>query len=439
MAVWKILGSVAVTLALTPTAWTQTYPLAENAQEGDCFRYHMDMKLSGEMRITKDDKPVSWKLSATATHAFPERILAAAKGVPQKTARIYETAQAVFQVESDRSERTLRPERNLVVVQRPKDQTFVYSPKGPLTREELELTGGHFDTLALGGLLPGREVKMGDTWKISPEAVQSLCHLEGVTAHDLTGKLEEVKDDLARVSATGTVSGIDAGAMVKMTIQATYHFDLKKRRLVDLEWKQKDERDQGPASPGEVVEVTYVLKRTAIEQPDCLSDVALISVPDNFEPPVMMTHLSYHDAKSRFDMLYERDWQITSQTDDHLVMRLMDRGENVAQATITPWDRAKPGEHLSAEAFRKAMKEMPGWEENEMLQEGEIPTNEAGRWIYRISAIGEMDGMKVLQNFYLVAGPNGDQVVLAFTMTQAQAEKLGSRDLTMVSGVELPK
>ena len=62
-----------------------------------------------------------------------------------------------------------------------------------------------------------------------------------------------------------------------------------------------------------------------------------------------------------------------------------------------------------------------------------------GYWGYRVSALGELDGLKILQNCYLIAGPEGDQVVLAFKMRPAFADKLGTRDLTLVNGVELPK
>jgi hypothetical protein len=44
----------------------------------------------------------------------------------------------------------------------------------------------------------------------------------------------------------------------------------------------------------------------------------------------------------------------------------------------------------------------------------------------------------VVQTSYLIAGPGGEQLVLAFTMTPAQAEKLGARDLALVSGIEFP-
>jgi len=110
----------------------------------------------------------------------------------------------------------------------------------------------------------------------------------------------------------------------------------------------------------------------------------------------------------------------------------------VAQATITPWQPADRGKHLDPEKFKELMERTPGWEMEKELQAGEVPA-EGGRWIYRISALGQLDGSSVMQNFYLIAGPNGEQVVLVFTMTPKQAERLGSRDLSLAGSIDFPK
>ena len=41
--------------------------------------------------------------------------------------------------------------------------------------------------------------------------------------------------------------------------------------------------------------------------------------------------------------------------------------------------------------------------------------------------------------YYLVAGPQGHQVVLAFTIEASLLEQFGTQDLTIVSGVEFPQ
>ncbi|HEY7422762.1 MAG TPA: hypothetical protein VH682_00745 [Gemmataceae bacterium] len=437
MGAGRILTTMALLLAVTPAGWGQTCTLAEDVKAGDCFKIQLDMKLSGEMRIRKDDKTIPLKLEAAASHEYTERILVVSEGGVQKAARVYETAKSTTTVGSDRLERNLRPQRRLFVAQHFNDQGLVYSPAGALTSEELALTAEQFDSSAVPGLLPGREVKVGETWKVPSNVVQALCNFEGLTEHTLTGELVAVTADTATFHLTGTANGIDLGASAKLKIDAVGHFDLKAKRLVSLEWKQNDERDQGPASPVTAVEATTTLKRQVIEQPEALSDVALVSVPADKEPPAPLLQLDYRDPQGRYSFLYPREWHITSQAKEHLVLRYMERGDFVAQVTITPWKKADKGKHITAEEFKQTMNDLAGWEPEKELQSGEVPA-ENGRWVYRFSASGQMEGVTAVQNFYLVATPEGEQFILVFTMTPKQVDKLGARDLSLVGSLEIP-
>jgi hypothetical protein len=435
---WRVLGTMGLLLAMTPLGWAQTCTLAETSQPGECFQIQLNMKLSGEIQMRKDDKVGPLKLEATAVHEYPERVLAVAPdGLVQKTARIYETAKATIAAGGERAERTLRPERRLIVAQFYKDQALVYSPSGPLTREELELTGDQFNSTVVAGILPGKDVSVGETWKVSSNVVQALCNFEGLTEHTLTGKLETVTADTATFSLSGMATGIDLGAIAKLKIEATGRFDLKAKRLTALEWKQKDERDQGPVSPAVAVESTVTLKRQPIEQPAALADVALVSVPPDWEPPAPMTQLDYRDSQNRYSLLYPRCWHITAQLKDQLVLRCMDRGDFVAQAVLTPWKKTDKGKHMTPEEFKQAMNDMAGWQLEKELQVGEVPS-ENGRWIYRYSASGQLEGVAVVQNCYLLATPEGEQMIVVFTMTPKQVDKLGARDLSLVGSLEIP-
>jgi len=298
------------------------------------------------------------------------------------------------------------------------------------------MLAGHFDTLALPGLLPGKEVAVGATWDVPNGVAQAVCNFEGLTKHALKGKLESVKDGVATVAITGTAEGIDLGALVKIEVKATGRFDLKEKRLVALEWTEKDDRGQGPVSPTTVVESTTVIERKPIDQPKELSDVALVSVPAE-EPPAVMLQLDLEDAKGKFALLHTREWHLVSETDEHTVLRLMDRGDFIAQVTLTPWPAADKGKHLTPEEFKAAMHNTSGWKPERELQAGEVPSEDQ-RWVYRLSELGQLDGVAVLQNFYLVAAPNGEQVVLAFTMTPKQADKIGARDLSLAGSLEVP-
>ena len=76
MATWRSLGVLLVFLAVTATGRAQTCNLTEKPQENECYHYHLDMKLSGAMRVHREDQVVPIPLAATASHDFVERILA---------------------------------------------------------------------------------------------------------------------------------------------------------------------------------------------------------------------------------------------------------------------------------------------------------------------------------------------------------------------------
>src|SRR5919204_4126055 len=118
MTAWRSFGAVCVLLVAVRAGWGQTYTLAETPQAGDCFRIGMRMTLSGEIRITKDGKVEALPLTATAIHEYPERTLSVDSGrLPNKTARIYERAEATITVQGETSKRIVRPERRFCVAQ----------------------------------------------------------------------------------------------------------------------------------------------------------------------------------------------------------------------------------------------------------------------------------------------------------------------------------
>jgi hypothetical protein len=439
MAVARFAGTMVLTLVACGTVHAQSVTLAENTRVNDCFKVGLSMRLTGEMVVVREGKPATLKLGATAEHRYGERVLALSReGLISKAARYYDDAKASITVDGSATARVLRPERRLAISQRQNDTFLCYSPQGPLTRDELESISEHFDTLCVAGLLPGKEVRVGDSWPLGNAAAQGLCQFEGLVSNELKGKLAVVADGMAAFAIDGTASGIELGAQAKVTVIATGRFDVAKRRLISLEWKQQDVRDQGPASPAATVETTISLVRTAIEQPKELSDVALVAVPQGFDVSLPLTQLIVRDLKGRFELAASRDWQPVSQTESHLVMRLLDRGDFVAQATVTPWTKAEPGKHMDSKDFHEAMLASPGWEPEEVLQEGELPNQPNGRYVYRLAVRGQIDDVKVVQTFYLVAGPNGDQCVVAVTLKQAQSGKLGARDLILVDGLEFP-
>src|SRR5262249_26781843 len=152
-----------------------------------------------------------------------------------------------------------------------------------------------------------------------------------------------------------------------------------------------------------------------------------------------LEQLSYADPRGRYTLMHARDWHLVGATAGHQGVRLMDRGEFVAQATPSPWKRPETGTDLSGDAVEDIIGATPGGVPERILKAEEVKgAAEGGRWIFQVTAEGEMGGLKAMQHFYLIAGPRGEQMLVTFTMTPAQAPKLGTRDLDLLRGIAFP-
>jgi hypothetical protein len=180
-------------------------------------------------------------------------------------------------------------------------------------------------------------------------------------------------------------------------------------------------------------DVVIKLKRTQIAEPMELGNFALVQVPA--EPPASLLRLSHHDAKGRYQLHHARDWHVVSSEDSpQLVLRLMDRGDFIAQATVTPW---KKGDPVSLEKFAELMKSTPGWQEEQMLEKTELKN--AGHALYRVTASGSLNDVKTVQTFYLVVGPAQEQFLVSVSAVPNQVQKLGTRDQELVRSITFPK
>jgi hypothetical protein len=342
-------------------------------------------------------------------------------------------------IDGDKAERTLANDRRFIVAQRTNDGPFCYSPAGPLSRSELEVVSEHFDTLNIAGILPNRLVRVGDSWKLDAGVAQSLCLFDGLISYDLMVKLKSADAQTAILSIEGSAKGIENGAMANLTINALVSYDLAKKRIVAIEWKQKDSRDQGPASPAAEVETTTILKREILDrEPEQLSAAALAQIPTGDELPAAMQQIAHRDPRGRFQLIHARDWYVVGQTDYHLIMRLIERGDFLAQTTLTVWKNAGAGKHMAADEFEKLVSEGTGWKMEEVVDRTEIPTD-GDRWIFRVTARGELEGTKVVQHFYVVANAAGEQMICTFTMKPNTVERLGTRDTAIVNAIDFPK
>ena len=128
---------------------------------------------------------------------------------------------------------------------------------------------------------------------------------------------------------------------------------------------------------------------------------------------------------------------MTAQLNQHMVWRLMNRGDLVAQVTVAPWTKRDAGKKMSFDDFQGVIDSTPAWKEARCLDKQDMLTY-GGNSAFRYWASGKLDGNDVLQYYYLVASPRGDQLFVTFTLSPSQAKEFKERNEAFVQGISFP-
>lgn len=431
---WIALALVVCTTILTHA---QDKVLLKNDNKaGDGWHVALDMKLNGKIKLRDAEKLVALDLKATAHHDFEERVLTISDGKPTSVGRFYNTAKADITLQDKAIAKSLRSDRRFQAAQLSGDSpTITWSPVGPLTDEELEITGEHLDVLAIHGLLPNKEVAVGEQWDVPLNVAQALAGVDAVITTKLHCKLEKVERNHAVLTLTGDLEGISKGSSLKATMAAGLVYSLESKRFTGCTWRYRENKEQGPLNPACEVEteITATWKHgLALTE---VTDGKAATIPAT--PPPALLMLEFRDAANRFAFNYDRQWGVVTKTEKQTVLRLLDRGELIAQLNLTPYQQMKPGEHVSLDDVEKLVNEAPGFKLEKVIEKTAVDAS-PGFWIGKVSTIGEASEIPMQQVVYAVAGPRGDQVLLSFTVETSQAEKLAGRDLSLVKTVSLP-
>ena len=122
-----------------------------------------------------------------------------------------------MEVDTTTEEPKLDSENPLMAVDIRDAKTHIFRPGGTLTREELDIVNLQANSLLLDFMLPNRaDIRVGDTWKQSPDVMGLMLQLDLVFQLDVRTKLSEVKKTIAVLETSGWVEGSSDGTASKI-------------------------------------------------------------------------------------------------------------------------------------------------------------------------------------------------------------------------------
>jgi hypothetical protein len=391
---------------------------------------------SQERANDKDSSaPPPVELKAKGDFIYEERIAHERRG---RALRYYEQAEAELAIGRQPRQSSLREDRRFVAVDTEvmAGESGFRSLQGPLTREELELIELPGSSHLVNQLLPGRPVKVNETWTHDDSLLAQLLSLTGVTVNEVTSQFKGIDEDrqVALVTLNGKVLGYAAGVVTEIELEGKYNIDLQLQRVTWLALGIHEERATGPTKPGLNVQARVRMLIEPLATPPNLSPESLRAVTANVSEPTPL--LEYQPSHGRFTLLHNRHWHVFGEQPELTILRLIDDGQLIAQCNLRSLSARQPSHAMSLSHFQKEIRTALGSAAKQIVDADETVQPSGVREL-RVSIVGEVATAPVHWVYYQLADADGQVVTCVFTMSGQSVERFGSEDVSLVNSLTL--
>lgn len=378
-------------------------------------------------------QPASVKMTARAALGYLEKMLGESAEATsfRRAIRHYEKAEASIRVGEEAFQPVLRDQRRLIGVAIRSPKVIMYSPKGLLTREELDLVDMLGNSILLDQLLPSGDVAVGDSWKHSDDLLAALCGLDSISSSDTQSVLQSVGEGAAQMEMAGQARGSVNGRSTRLQIKAKYRFDLEAKRITWFALLVKENREPSPIGPGLDVVARLQMKIAPAVSAEQLAAVALKDLP--LESTAELEQLNYASPEGGWLATLDRRWVLISEKKELTVLRMVDEGKYVAQCSVSPLTAAK-GKPVSLSEFQDEVRQALGKNFRQFVRAGQS-MNEAEHQVYRVEAQGDVSGVPMDWVYYRLADKLGRSMVVLFTVESSLADRFREHDRDMVRAI----
>lgn len=423
----------------------ETYELQAKHQAGDLSQVRIAVEVDGKLKINPDGKKVrELPLKVDGELLYDERWLEAGPAAPTKedstntadqlpsrrTVRLYREAAAKINVDGHLSEPTVREDRRLLVCQSGSAELTLFSPSGPLTREELELVDVQAPSTLVSELLPSKPVAVKDEWHIPDRVLAALLRIDTIETNQVKATLREVKKEVAHIDLEGRTTGAIGGISTQIGMRATLRFDRVGKQVDWFALAIREQRAVGHASPG--LDVTARLRMVIGKLPAAaeLEESALDGLALDLRPGI--DHLATISTQGHFRTEHDRRWFLAADHPQATILRMIDRGELVAQCNINGLPDLGQKEKLEMKEFRGQVEKALGKNFGEIVNVDET-TTEAGLKVLRVVAVGMVAELPIQWIYCHLTDPDGRRASVVFTLETKLADRFAGADHEMLS------
>lgn len=413
--------------------------LTPKVTENEFAEVTIDLECGGTMQArgesAPDAEPKTLPMSVSAKLVYDEHRVAPAVGtIATRSIRYYNDAAAVIKVDNTGLTPKLADDHRLVVVENPGGRLSFAAANGLLKREELDLIDVTGDSLAVDALLPNRTVAADATWPADPNTMAAILSMDSVAAADVENVLDKFNHDYALIRLGGAVVGTVDGSPTEMEIRGVYLFDRKLERVTRFNLAVKEKRSIGGATPGIDGVAKLRMNVKPLASSPHLSPATIAALKHNNRLQRDMVELA--PKKQGYRVMLDRRWIATNSGRESTTLRRVDRGDVLAQCTITTLPRRSTGRQTTLEEFERDIRDALKDKFGELVASRQW-TNSNGHNCLEVIVRGTAEEVPIEWHYYLVFPQSGHRVSIAVTIQGDMVERLASDDRTLVNAIEL--
>ncbi|MDR0335896.1 MAG: hypothetical protein LBI18_02290 [Planctomycetaceae bacterium] len=417
----------------------ERFLLKSSRQRGSTDLVETLLEVTGDVKqVSNELKATTDKMEVVAGFRYEERIdqFSLSTG-PLVSVRQYNLAKSKMKIGEQIKMPELDEELQTIVCSLEGDKVSLFSPRGSLRGEQLllveDLPG---NTLTLDRLLPNKEIRIGDTWKISDRVLRSFLSVDAVTESNVEAVLTAVADKMAMVEVVGDVSGVYLGAATEMSIRAKFQFDLTAQRINWLGLLIEENRSIGHVGPGLDLVARLQVKISPIEVPQVLTENLIRTI--NIKPNDRVLKLKYDGGKGSWRFSHDRDWYVFQDDPHTTILRKLHKGELVAQCNIADMGTVDLKTMTNLDKFKKELADGLGKNFGKIVA-AEEHTNKLGYKVFTVLIDGTVEELSLRWIYNLMTDQNGQQSVVVFVVEAEMLEQFADADEVLLQTYQMGK
>ncbi len=408
-----------------------TYPLSAEPRGWEFARVVADLKIGGHFTLRNKDEDEKVPMSVVARLEFDQRL---PESTTQVVVRHYDVAKATIKIGQGGMDRILSETRRLLVAKAADRQVTLHDPHGPLSRDHLDLLNIVADPLALDGLLPNKRLAVGETFRIEQTSLQRLLRLEEIAAAEVESAFVAVEPGYAKIRLAGSVHGVVDGATTELQLRASYLFHLENQRMARCNLAIREDRAIGPVGPGIEAVSQLRLSMDPLPKSEKLTDAIVEELADSAAEAT--GDLVYEATKLGVRLRHDRNWFVTSEEPNRIVLRRVERGDLIAQCNLIRMPPSSKSSDATLQQFQKDIRFSLG-KRLDRLVSARTWTSQTGLPWHRVLAHGKIDDVPVEWRYYLAVPEKGPRLALAISIEGQLVKQFASADDQLVESLQL--